>query len=344
MKHMYNIENEIIKKKYEQSLELDEKLSSKSIYSKIKDIRKFEEFIGFKDLTNLNKDQALKFKEHLKKKVNASENGLQYATVWRVLDNIKSFFFWLGNEKQYKKKINLNELNAFNLSMKEESMAKVRGFKNIPTLEQLYKTVSLMPNNLEIEKRDKAIFALTVATGIRVSALISLKLCHIDEYKGLVKQDPRTMDTKFSKPILTQFFPVKEEVQQIVIEWVKFLKEEKSFGQSDPLFPAIQNEFDDVNQIFKAENLSKKHIKSTTTVRDIFKQAFGNAKIEYYNPHSFRDTLVQLGEKICKNPEEFKAWSQNLGHSSPLTTFTSYGAVHSSRQCDIIQNLARGNI
>lgn len=337
MKPLYNIENEIIKKKYEQTLELDEKLSSKSIYSKIKDIRKFEEFIGFKDLTTFNKDQALKFKEHLKKKVNASENGLQYATVWRVLDNIKSFFFWLGNEKQFKKKININELNVFNLSMKEESIAKVRAFKNIPTLEQLYKTVSLMPYKLQIEKRNKAMFALAIATGIRVSALISLKLCHFDEYRRLVNQDPRTMNTKFSKPILTQFFPIKEEVQQIVIEWVKFLKEEKLFGQSDPLFPVIQSEFKDTSHAFKAENLSKNHIKSTTTVRDIFKQAFGNAKIEYYNPHSFRDTLVQLGEKICRNPEEFKAWSQNLGHSSPLTTFTSYGAVHSSRQCEIIK-------
>ena len=62
--------------------------------------------------------------------------------------------------------------------------------------------------------------------------------------------------------------------------------------------------------------------------------------MEYYNPHSFRNTLVQLGERVCKTPEEFKAWSQNLGHSSPLTTFTSYGEVHTHRQCDIIRGLS----
>jgi hypothetical protein len=62
--------------------------------------------------------------------------------------------------------------------------------------------------------------------------------------------------------------------------------------------------------------------------------------LPYFNPHSFRNTLAILGEKICPNPEAFKAWSQNLGHSHVLTTFTSYGAVASSRQTEILTSLA----
>ena len=53
-----------------------------------------------------------------------------------------------------------------------------------------------------------------------------------------------------------------------------------------------------------------------------------------------RSTLVQLGEKCCRTPEEFKAWSQNLGHEEVLTTFRSYGAVGTRRQGEIIQQLA----
>ena len=41
---------------------------------------------------------------------------------------------------------------------------------------------------------------------------------------------------------------------------------------------------------------------------------FEQAGLPYFNPHSFRKTLVQLGETTCQSPEEFKAWSQNLGH------------------------------
>jgi hypothetical protein len=42
--------------------------------------------------------------------------------------------------------------------------------------------------------------------------------------------------------------------------------------------------------------------------------------------------LSQLGERLCRTPEEFKAWSQNLGHEQVLTTFSSYGQVAAERQ------------
>jgi hypothetical protein len=50
--------------------------------------------------------------------------------------------------------------------------------------------------------------------------------------------------------------------------------------------------------------------------------------------------LAGLGEKLCKSPEEFKAWSQNMGHEGVLTTFTSYGEVSHERQARIIRSLA----
>jgi hypothetical protein len=41
-----------------------------------------------------------------------------------------------------------------------------------------------------------------------------------------------------------------------------------------------------------------------------------------FNPHSFRHALAMLGERTCKTPEEFKAWSQNLSREQVLTTFS----------------------
>jgi hypothetical protein len=51
--------------------------------------------------------------------------------------------------------------------------------------------------------------------------------------------------------------------------------------------------------------------------------------------------LGQLGEQLCRNPEEFKSWSQNLGHEQVMTTLFSYGEVAPRRQAEIIRNLAR---
>ncbi len=50
---------------------------------------------------------------------------------------------------------------------------------------------------------------------------------------------------------------------------------------------------------------------------------------------------MQLGQRCCQNPEQLKAWSQNLGHESVLTTLYSYGTVAPARQAEIIKTLGR---
>lgn len=44
---------------------------------------------------------------------------------------------------------------------------------------------------------------------------------------------------------------------------------------------------------------------------------------------------------MCKTPQEFSAWSGNLGHEGVLTTFYSYGSVAERRQGEIIKSLAK---
>lgn len=94
---------------------------------------------------------------------------------------------------------------------------------------------------------------------------------------------------------------------------------------------------------FEAVGLSRKHWSTASPIRAIFRPAFESAGLPYFNPHSFRTTLAQLGEGLCQNPEQFKAWSQNLGHDGVLTTFLSYGTVAPRRQGQIIQTLAVAN-
>jgi hypothetical protein len=76
-------------------------------------------------------------------------------------------------------------------------------------------------------------------------------------------------------------------------------------------------------------------------IRAIFRDAFTRAALLYFNPHSFRNTLAQLGERRCANPEAFKSWSQNLGHEGVLTTLTSYGALDPMRQAEVIRGVRR---
>ena len=86
--------------------------------------------------------------------------------------------------------------------------------------------------------------------------------------------------------------------------------------------------------------LERAHWSGAARIRTIFRDAFTSAGLPYFNPHSFRNTLVRLGQAVCQTPEDFKAWSQNLGHDKVLTTFLSYGHVLSPRQGEIIRGLA----
>jgi len=110
------------------------------------------------------------------------------------------------------------------------------------------------------------------------------------------------------------------------------------YGNDDPLFPRTKIG-NDKNLCFTSQGLEPINWSTASPIRKIFKEAFENAGLKYYSPHTFRNTIVQLGQRVCKNPEQFKAWSQNLGHSSLLVTFTSYGNILEYQQGDIIKSL-----
>jgi len=205
-------------------------------------------------------------------------------------------------------------------------------------LEQVRRVIETMPVRTEIERRDRTLIAFTLLTGARDSAIASMKLKHVDLSANSVYQDAREVKTKFSKSFNTFFFPVGDEIRRIVADWVRFLREEKLWGNDDPLFPATHIALGATRQ-FEASGLERSHWSTASPIRTIFREAFKLAGLPYFNPHSFRNTLVRLGEERCKSPEEFKAWSQNLGHEHVLTTFLSYGAVASDRQGEILRDL-----
>jgi hypothetical protein len=60
-----------------------------------------------------------------------------------------------------------------------------------------------------------------------------MKLKDVDLIAGCVHQDAREVRTKFSKTFDTFFFPVGNEVVQILEEWIGFLRKEKLWSNDD---------------------------------------------------------------------------------------------------------------
>ncbi len=331
-----NPQNERIKRAYFHYLREACRRHDTSIDGVAKALNRFEEVTGYRDFGKFHREQAVAFKRKLDTmKAERSGQTLSRATVNSTLSALRSFFIWLADQPSYKRRINYSDADYFNLSEKEVRIARAGRTKSPPTLEQVHRVLAVMPDGSDIEKRDRALVAFTLLTAARDGALASIKLRHIDLLQRRLNHDPRDMNVKFSKSFPTWFFPVGGEALAIVEAWIAHLRSSLLWGDGDPLFPATLVAVG-ASGGFQASGLKREHWKTAEPIRRIFRQAFEAAGLPYHNPHSFRDTLAQLGERLCKTPEEFKAWSQNLGHEKVLTTFTSYGAVAPHRQAELI--------
>ncbi len=335
-----NPNNERIKRNYfEWQKEANQKTQS-TIDNIRKSIIRYEVDTKYQDLKTFNKQKAIAFKKYLSKtKSIQSGEVLSKSTILSTIRNLKDFFKWLAYQKGYKK-IDIREIEYLNLSEKEMRIAQSKKRRKVPTIEQIKKVIGTMPSETEIDLRNRALISFTLLTGIRDGAIASLKLKHINIDEELVEQLPAEVKTKFSKTIFTYFFPIGDDIKYIVIDWVNYLYKTKIFNSEDPLFPRTKLVLDK-NNSFVADGIEPLHWQSANQIRKIFKEAFENARMEYFSPHSFRNTLVRFGEKICKTPEEFKAWSQNLGHEQVLTTFSAYGTIDEHNQGEIIKRLTK---
>lgn len=337
----YNANNERIKRNYLRHQKEANQKADSTITGIQNAINRFEAYTNYKNFSTFNKEQAIAFKKHLAQlKTLRTGEPFSKSTILSTLNLLKEFFRWLSCQPGFKSKIHLPDIDYFNPSDKDISIAKASKFKSFPTLEQIKKVIFTMPCETDIQRRDRALIAFTILTGMRDSALASLRLKHVDLSKSppLVKQEPDLVKTKFSKQIFTYFFPVGDEIAQIAIDWIKELREEKHYGINDPVFPQTRVGHDQ-NASFTVEGLEPICWASTTPIRQIFKEAFQDAGLPYFNPHLFRDTLTHFGQEICNSAESFKAWSQNLGHENVLTTLTSYGYLDTHRQGEIMKAL-----
>ena len=340
----HNADNERIKRRYFAYLKEAKRHSEPTVDAVAKALARFEADTADikgrpRDFKTFHFEQAIAFKKRLsEQKAQRSGEKLSKATLHATLVHVKGFFHWLAGQPGYKSRLQYSDADYFNLSEKDVRVATARREQVGPTVEQVKHVITLMPAESAIQRRDRALVAFTLLTGARDSAIASMKLKHVNLVAGCVEQDAREVKTKFSKTFTTFFFPVGDEIRQIVAEWVACLREEMLWGNDDPLFPATRIALGPSSQ-FEAVGLERGHWSSAARIRTIFQGAFSSAGLPYFNPHSFRNTLVRLGQSVCQTPEEFKAWSQNLGHDKVLTTFLSYGQVESPRQGEIIRGL-----
>ncbi len=336
-----NAKNEKIKNKYYEYLQENQGFSQNTIAAIKKAIYRYEEFSDFEDFSKFSKKKAVEFKAWLEaKKDPRTKKQISITTCYHYLRSLKDFFKWLSYQPSYKSKINMTEVEFLRLPKEKARIAVASKREHYPTMEQVRHVISSIYINNEIDLRDRALLSFTLLSGMRDKAIITLPLGCFNENTLQISQDPKKgVATKFSKTIHSVLFEFDSDMLSFVLDWVRFLKTEKLFGNFDPLFPRNKLENQENIKKFVSNSVEPYFWQSATSIRNIFKERFEQAGVEYFSPHTFRHLAVNMAIAGCRNGQEIKAVSQNFGHEDVGTTMTTYGSLSNTQVANTIANM-----
>lgn len=335
----FHAENERMKRQYLEWLRDADGKDEKTLDQVAASIRDFEMALGVKPFKAFHRDWGRRYKTHLEKCRNSSTGQpLSLTTRDARLSRVKAFFKWLAYQPGYKSRICISDVEYLNNNAKDARAAHAQRPVRYPSLQQCDHAFRLMPDEDEVQRRDKAMFALLMITGARAGAVSSLRLGHVDIVEGMIFQDGREVRTKAAKTIETWYFPVDRMYRNCFESWVTYLREEKLFGPQDALFPKLVSGVKEGR--FCHEGFSREPYSGSQMVNSVVRNAFKQAGLHGFTPHSFRKTLALLGDELCKSMEARKAWSQNLGHESLATTVSAYIPVSRDRQAILIRQMS----
>lgn len=337
----HNADNERIKRKYYTWLKEARGQTEATVDQVAASIDRFETYAKCADFRSFHIEKVKAFKADLADRISTRTKGrLSHATVYATLSALKAFFEWLAGQPGYRQAFAGGDWEYFTPTGATASIAKAHRPSRAPTIAEIRRVIELMPAATETERRDRALIAFVIVTGARVSAVASVRLDHVNIERRVFFQDARVVRTKFRKTFETWFFPVGDDLETIVVDWMRFLANEKGWGPTDPLFPKTRIAVDG-SGLFGADGLERAPWTTTGPIRTIIRDAFLRAGLAYPNPHSFRETLAAFGRDHCRGMAEMQAWAQNMGHESMTTTFGSYGKVNPDEQARLVRAVGR---
>jgi len=154
-------------------IRFERRLSKNTIVSYQRDLEKYRFFLNrnkIKEILNVSNEQILYFLEFLYKTQNSS-------SVSRILSTLRTFYKYLVRDGKIQK-------NPFS-SIKNPKLPKK--ILEILDEQEVKKFLESIPSSSYLELRDKAMFELLYACGMRVSEIVDLKLSDIDFDEGLLR-------------------------------------------------------------------------------------------------------------------------------------------------------------
>lgn len=282
-----NLKNEKAKRRYFKWMRGPQGNSEATVDAIEKSILLYEDFTGNQDFADFSQKLAIAFKKFISDRKHKGK-PISTTTIYNYLRYLKGYFNWLSDQPGYKSRISRDNVSYLSLSKKKVKEATARRLIRIPSLEYVCHLVYSIKVETEFDKRDRALIAFLLLSGMRVKALSTLPLGCFDRQNLNISQDPRYgVETKSGKLINGTLFRFDDDLINIVIEWATYLESFKLFANTDPLFP--RNKVSQVDGGFSFESVEVEPIfwKNANSIREILKSRSKNAGLKYYPPIHF---------------------------------------------------------
>jgi integrase len=318
---------------YQNELKQARGYNSKTIDAALRHIWHFDRHSGSTDFRRVTRQMIAHYKDDLiAGTIGKGEKTRSASTIVHALGALKAFYEWLSAQSGYRS-IKAELCSYFNSSREQRELASAAGQKFVPTMEQLRQVIQAMPADTPAQRRDRVMIPALLLSGVRDGALISLRLKHVDIASKRVFQDAREVKTKFSKTNMVDWFPVGDDMEAILIDWINELRS-LGAGDDDPLIPTAP-----FKPWFGQAKIELDFLATAAPVRKVLKKATAAAGIPYFKPHAIRATVARRFDEWATSPKELKALSQNLSHEHIGTTFKYYGNLEDDKKCEIISGI-----
>ncbi len=257
-------------------LEVERGLSRNTIDAYKNDLIGFFDY--FQNIENLDEIKRNNFSEYT---MFLASNNISASSITRKIASIKGFFKYVSANREIK----ANPALAINSPKLPKRLPKVITFEEIK---------KLLNNRLTV--KEKAVFELLYATGLRVSELVNLEIKNVDFKNNLIKTT--------GKGSKERFVPVGKKAKAALNEYLK---------QRELILKTKFGSNYKENAIFINDNGKK--ISRQWVYNFIKKQ--GETIHKQISPHTIRHSFAT---HLLENGADLRAVQELLGHSSVVTT------------------------
>lgn len=341
---MINSENERIKKMYLDRLKEPGGFSDDSINSISGALLKYDQYSNSEDYGLMSPAKAVAFKKWLSEQ-QVRGRPISLTSNYHTLRHVRGFVKWLTGEPGFKIQNLRDSIDYLNLDQNQIREATAPKYAESPSLEHTKQLVASIDQSGEIGKRDAALIAYLLLTGMRDLAVASFPIVCFDRTTLLIKQDPaKGVKTKRRKTIYSQLLQFDESLVRVVLNWYDYLVNEKQFKPTDPLFPQTDIRQSVGGYSFESRGVKPEFWQTASPIRKIILDRSREANLPYFKPHLFRRAAIRLATPFAKNAEQIRALSQNFGHDNIGTTLMTYGMLDTHQVIEIVGKMDFGAV